>query len=129
MFLKIAAGILITTIVTLAISKKSADISTLLTILVCCMAVITAINYIRPVIDFMERLVSIGDIEMDIFQILLKTAGIGIISHVVSLVCADAGNQTLGKTLQFVATAIILCLCIPLLDRVLILIETVLGKV
>ena len=128
-FLKITSGILITTVVTLTISKKSSDISLLLTILVCCMAVIAVINYIRPIIHFMERLVDVGQIEDDIFRVLLKTAGIGLISHIVTLVCSDSGNQTLGKTLQFIATAVILYLCIPLLDRVLVLIETVLEKV
>lgn len=128
-FLKVTAGILVATIVTLAISKQSADISLLVTILVCCMAVIAAVNYIKPVINFMERLVSIGQIEGEVFSILLKTTGIGFISQITSMICVDAGNQTLGKTLQFVATAVILYLCIPLLEKVLILIETVLGSV
>lgn len=128
-FLKVTAGIMITTVVTLTISKQSSDISLLLTILVCCMAVIAAINYIKPVFGFMERLVEVGQIEGDIFRILLKTSGIGIISQIVTLICADSGNQTLGKTLQLVASAVILCLCVPLLDRILILIETVLGSI
>lgn len=128
-FLKITAGFLITSVVTLTIAKQNSDISLLLMIFVCCMAVISAISYFSPIIQFMERLVSVGQIEEDIFRILLKTAGIGIVSQIASMICSDAGNQTLGKTLQLVATSVILCICIPLFDKILILIETVLGSI
>lgn len=128
-FLKVTAVVLVTSIATLTISKHGSDISLLLTILVCCMAAISAVSYIKPIIQFMERLVGLGQLEEEIYHILLKTTGIGMISRIAAMICSDAGNQTLGKTLQFVATAVILCICVPLLDRMLSLIETVLGRV
>ena len=127
-FIKVTAGILITAIITVAVSKQSADVSLLLTILVSCMAILAVSSYLRPVIDFLERLVKIGQIENEVFSILLKTAGIGFISQIATMICSDAGNQSLSKTLQFVTTIVILCICVPLLDRILVLIETVLGN-
>ena len=125
-YLKVTAGVLLATIVTLVLARQNSDISLLLTILVSCMAVIVTVNYMKPVINFLERLVDVAEIEGEIFRTLLKTAGIGLISQFACMICADAGNQTLGKTLQFVTTAVMLYLCIPLLNRILVLIETVL---
>ena len=128
-FLKITAGVLIATIVTLTISKHSSDISLLLTVLVCSMVLIAAVTYLNPVIEFINRLAKLGEVDDEIFQILLKTAGIGLISQIASSICIDGGNQSLGKALQFAATTVIMCLCVPLLNRVLQLIETVLESV
>ena len=128
-YLKVTAGVLLATIVTLVLARQNSDISLLLTILVSCMAVIVTVNYMKPVINFLERLVDVAEIEGEIFRTLLKTAGIGLISQFACMICADAGNQTLAKTLQFVTTAVILYLCVPLLNRILVLIETVLGSV
>ena len=128
-FLKVTAVILVTSVATLTISKQGSDISLLLTILVCCMVTISAVSYIKPIIQFMERLVGIGQVEEEIYRILLKTTGIGLISRIASMICSDSGNQTLGKTLQFIATTVILCICVPLLDKMLSLIETVLGRI
>lgn len=128
-FLKVTAGIMVTTIVTITISKHSSDISLLLTMLVCCMVLIAAVAYLKPVIEVMNRLVKTGRIENEIFNILLKTAGIGLISQIACTICYDGGNQSLSKALQCLSTTVILYLCIPLFDRVLQLIETVLGSV
>lgn len=125
-FLKITASVLIATIASLVISRYSYDISLLLTILVCCMAMVGMAAYIKPIIDFLEKIVGVGQIDNEIFRILLKTAGIGMISQVSNMICTDAGNQTLGKVLQLAATVVIVCLCIPLFDKMLSLIESVL---
>ena len=128
-FLKVAAGIMVSMIVTITISKRSSDISLLLTMLVCCMVLIAAVTYLKPIIEVMNRLVKLSRIENEIFNILLKTAGIGLISHIACTICADSGNQSLGRALQFLSTTVILYLCIPLFERVLQLIETVMGNV
>ena len=57
------------------------------------MVLIAAVTYIKPVIEFMNRLVKIGGIENEVFQILLKSAGIALISQVACTICTDGGNQ------------------------------------
>lgn len=128
LFLKVTAAILMTTVFSLILSKQGADISLLLTITVCCMVIAMALSYIQPVWDFLHRLVSVGGIQSELLEVLLKVVGIGMISQIADLVCADAGNQSLGKALQIMATAVILCLSIPLLEEMLSLVETVLGE-
>ena len=128
-FLKVTAGILLASIVTLALSKQNTDISLLLTILVCCMAFAAMIDYTRPVFQFLQRLKDVSQIDDELFRILIKSAGIGMLSQIACMICSDAGNKTLANVLQVVASVVILSLCIPLLDKVLVLIENVLGHI
>ena len=101
----------------------------LLTIGVCCMVMLAAVTYIKPIADFLERLQTIGNLDGDIFKILLKAVGIGLLAEFTSLICADAGNASLGKATQLMATAAILWISIPLLERLLELIDNILGAI
>ena len=125
-FLKVTAAILLSAILSLVLSKQGADISLLLTIAVSCMILIAALTYIKPILDFSCKLVTIGGIRTELLEILLKVVGIGMISQIAGLICADSGNQSLGKALQIMTIAVILCLSIPVLEEMLSLIETVL---
>lgn len=125
-FLKVTAAILLSAILSLVLSKQGAEISLLLTIAVSCMILIAALTYIKPILDFSRKLVTIGGIRTELLEILLKVVGIGMISQIAGLICADSGNQSLGKALQIMTIAVILCLSIPVLEEMLSLIETVL---
>ena len=128
-FLKVSAGILITAILSLAISGQNKDISLSLTILVCCMSMLTITSYLEPILDFARKLIQVGKLKNDYLQVLMKIVGIGVISQVAGFICRDAGNQSLAKVLQIVTTTVVLCICIPLLEEILALIETVLGEI
>ena len=128
-YLKVTAGILITAILSLVLSKRAADISLLLTIAVCCMVMLAASAYIKPILTFANRLVQVGQLDHEMLSVLHKVVGIGLISQIAGFVCADAGNQTLGKALQIITTAVILCVSVPLMEEILLLIEAVLGEV
>ena len=125
-FLKVTAAILLSAILTLVLSKQGADISLLLTIAVCCIILTAALTYIKPILDFSRKLVTIGGIRTELLEILLKVVGIGMISQIAGLICVDSGNQSLCKALQIMTIAVILCLSIPVLEEMLLLIETVL---
>ena len=128
-YYKVTAGILIAVILGLVLSKYSADISLLLVMCVCCMVIAGAVKYLQPVLEFMERLLNIGRISTDSFGILLKVTGIGMVSQIAEMICADAGNRSLAKALQIMTAAVILCISIPILDQMLVLIENILGEV
>lgn len=128
-YIKVAAGILITSVIGLILSKENPDLSLLLTILVCCMVVISAISYLIPVTDFLKRLINVGNLSSDLLSILLKVAGIGFISQIAEFICADAGNRALQKALQMITTSVILFISVPLMEQILSLIEKILGEV
>lgn len=128
-FIKAIAGVLIAIVLGLVLSKQGKDISALLTIAVCCMVITAAVTYLRPVVDFFEKLESIGQLDSGMLTILLKAVGIGLLAEVTSLICADAGNAALGKTLQIFASAVILWISIPLLTSLINLVEEILGEI
>ena len=126
-YFKITSGIVISVILCLLIPKEKKDISVLLCIAVCCMALAGISVYIEPLIELFVRLTTLGNLPEELVQILLKTIGIGLVSQLASVVCIDAGNQSLSKAMQIITSAVILWLCIPLLERMLVIIENVLG--
>ena len=126
-YFKITAGILITMILCLLLPKQKMDISILLCIAVCSMAFVCVASYLDPLISLLARLIALGNLPGELLQILFKVVGIGLTSQIISVVCIDAGNQSLAKTLQIVTSAVVLWLCIPLIEQILTLIENVLG--
>ena len=128
-FLKASAGVLVAVVLILTLSKQSKDISLLLTIAVCCMVIVGAVKYLQPVADFLKRLQQIGNLDTEIFSVLLKAVGIGLLAEFTSLVCTDAGNSSLGKATQLMATAAIVWISIPLLDKLIELIDNILGAI
>ena len=128
-FLKATGGILIAVVLYLVIAKQGKELSLLLTIAVCCMVAAAAVGILQPVIAFVFRLQSVGQLDSDLLTTLLRSVGIGILSEITVLICADAGNASLGKILQLLGCAVILEMAIPLFSSLLSLIEEILIAV
>ena len=67
--------------------------------------------------------------DHELLEVLLKVVGISLVAELASMICTDAGNAALGKVLQMLSTAVILCMSIPLLDKLLELISSILGGI
>ena len=124
LFWKAAAAVLLAVVLGLSLGKQK-DIGVLLTMAVCCMV---AISYLEPVLDFLRELETLGDLQGDMLGILLKAVGIGLVSEIAGLVCTDAGNGSLGKTLQMLGSAVILYLSLPIFTAMLELIREILRE-
>lgn len=127
-FLKAASAALICVIVCLVLAKKDKDFSLIVTLAVCCMAAGVAMRYLEPLITFFRRLQTLGGMDTQMLQILLKSAGIGLLTEIVCMVCQDADNAALAKTMQILSTSVILWMSIPLLESLLQLLGKVLGE-
>lgn len=123
------AGVLLAVIMALALGKEGKQTALLLVLAVCAMVAVLALEYLEPVMDFLERLQLVGQLDSQLLNILLKVTGIGIIAQISSLICADTGNASLGKVLQVLSAAVMLRLSLPLLEQMLGLVEDVLGEV
>lgn len=128
-FLKATGGILIALILYLILSKQNKDISLLLTVLVCCMVAAVAIGFLQPVFDFIAKLESIADMDKQMLSVIVKAVGIGLLSEIVSLICADSGNASLGKIVQILASCFILWLSIPLFTNLIDLVKEILVAI
>ena len=128
-FFQATAAVILTVILYLTLNGQNKELALLLTLAVCCLVIIVAGRFIQPVVVFLEELQKAGQLDNSYLSVLLKVVGIAFLTEVASLVCTDAGNGTLGKTLQMLGTCVILWLSIPLLDALLALIQDILGEV
>ena len=94
----------------------------------CCIAASIAVSYLEPVLDLLWELNDIGEMQDGMLGILLKVAGIALVSELAGMICSDAGNGSLGKTLQLLGSAAILYLSIPIFNTLLTLIREILGE-
>lgn len=128
LFLKATAAVLLAVILYLVINGHSKELAILLTVAVCCMIAAAAGQFIQPVVGFINNLQSVGQLNNEYLSILLKVVGIGFLAEIAALVCVDAGNGTLGKVLQMLASCVILWLSLPLLNGLIDLIQNILGE-
>lgn len=127
--LQASAIVLLTVIMTLALGQHGRQTALLLVLGVCCMLLIVAVGYLEPVIAFVRRLEVVGQLDGGMLGILLKAVGIGLIGEIACLICVDSGHAVLGKALQMVSAAVILRLSLPMLEKLLQLLEQILGEV
>lgn len=121
--------VLLAVVFVLILKNSSKGIGELLSLLVCCMVMMAAVSYLEPVIAFVETVQDLSGLDGDMLKILLKVVGISVTAEIASLLCDDAGNSAMGKTLQILATAVILCLSLPMLTSLLRLIEGILKRI
>ena len=127
LFIKTTAGVFFALILFVTLSKQAKDMATVLSIGACCMAGLVAFHYLQPVVSFLHTLQEKTGVDNAFFQILLKTVGITLLGEVACSICADAGNSSLAKVLQVLSSAVILWLSLPLLEKLLDLVDGVLD--
>lgn len=126
-YFKSAAGVLAALIIMLCVSKYNKDISLIITLTVCAMVILSAMTFIKPVVDFMSKLQMIGNVDPELFSVVLKVVGIAITGEFSSLICKDAGNESMGKSLQLLTSCAALWMSIPVFERLLSLLDKVLS--
>lgn len=125
LFLKAVATVLITAILCLVLSKKEKDFSLLLSLVASCVVLFAGFSYLKPIISLVRRFAQLGQLNTDMLAVLLKAVGVTLLAEITDLVCKDAGNNTLGKALQILATAAVLWISIPLLNEFIDLMENI----
>ena len=126
---KSSACAMIAVILGLAINRQGKDYAILLSLAVCAMIAMLALRYLEPVLDLFDTLREIGGLNNELVQILLKVLGVSLISQISCMICNDAGNSALAKSLQILTAAVILWLSLPLYNGLLELIKEVLEAI
>lgn len=128
-FWQAAAAVMVAVMLWIVVDRQGKDVGSLLSIAVCCMVLTVMGRFLEPVVDLLRKLEEMGDLQSQWLQIMLKSVGIGMIVEITSLICVDAGNAALGKTLQILGSAVILWLAIPLFQALLELLQQILGEI
>jgi len=93
------------------------------------MIIITALSFLHPIVSFLQKIQKIGNIDSDLYTVLIKAVGIGVLSELSALVCKDAGNASAGKALQILSAIVVLWISIPIFEKILSLLDKILGKI
>lgn len=120
---------MILVILSLLVSSREKSYGTLLVMAGCVMVLILGVSYLRPVADFLQELQTLGNLQPEVVKILLKVAGMGILTEITCLICADSGNNALGQSLRILSTGVILWLSLPVFQALLDMIRSVLEGI
>ena len=126
-FLKASALTLTAVILCIILSSYGKNFVILVIIAVCCFMLIASVTYLKPIMEFIQKLQSKGDWDPQWLEIILKAVGLGFITEIITNVCNDSGNSALGKTLQYLSTFVILWLSLPLFTTLLEMLDNVLN--
>ncbi len=125
-YFKAVAAVLLAIIMVIVLRNGSRGIGELLSLVVCGMVVLLSVQYLRPVVDFLKSVQNLEGLDSEMLKILLKAVGISLTAEIAELICEDAGSSAMGKALQILAAAILTCMTVPLLSKLLELVEGVL---
>ena len=127
-FLSVLAAVLLAVVLGLVLNKQNKDMSLMLTMAVCAMVLIAAAVYLRPVLDFVKKLQSVGNLDSDILQIILKSVGIALVGEIAGMICNDSGFGAMGKAIRILSMVVILWLSLPLMESLLELLQKIMGE-
>ena len=125
-FLKSTGSVLIAVLLCIVLAKHGKDYTVLLSIAICAVVFVAAGTLLRPILAFFSRLVQMGQLDSEVLSLLLKITGVAMITQIACVICADAGNKAMEKTLQILSAITILWLALPLLDEMLQIMESLL---
>lgn len=128
-FLRAVAGVMVAVVLWIILSRQGKEYALVLSIGICCLVLILMFEFLEPVIDLLDQLQTLGNLQPEWLSIMLKSVGVGLVVEIGMMICADAGNAALGKTLQILGTVAILWLSIPLMNSLIKLVEQILGDI
>lgn len=128
-FLQVAAGIMAAVILWIVLSKQGKEYALLLSISACCLVLVAVFQFLEPVLELLHQLQVLGNLQQEWLSVMLKAVGIGLIVEIGCLICADAGNGALGKTLQILGSVAVLWLSVPLIESLVELLQQILEAI
>ena len=95
--------------------------------LTCGILLLTAIlDPIGQIFHALSTFLTMAGISGEIYLPVIKAVGIAVIVHIVSQVCRDAGESAVGSKLELAGTIAAIAVCIPLMQKVFALLESML---
>lgn len=126
-FWKASAIMILTVVLGAALGKTEKDLSIVLSLAACCIILMVALEYLSDILVFLWEFGNGMADRSPFIGILLKIAGVALVTEVSSLLSADAGNSSLGKAMQILGNSVILFLSLPILERFLEIIREIVG--
>ena len=129
LFWKATAIVILSVILGAAIGRTEKDIAVVLTTVSCCGIACLAIEPLSEVIAFILNFRIISEYQSPFAGVILKIIGVAVITEITALISVDAGCSSLEKAMQFLGSATILSLSLPLFESFLDIIQEILNVV
>ena len=127
--IKVTAGTIVAAILTIILQGQGKVYVSLLIIAACAMGAYIAFVYIKPIIEFLNRLQEVSNLNSGSLTLLLKAVGIGLLNEICGAICIDTGNTSLGKMLSLISSVAIMWISLPVLEKIMDLIIGVLEGI
>lgn len=125
-YLKVVAGVIVALFLSIVLAKKDGNFSVAINVIVSCTALTVAGSYLAPVLNYIHELEQLANIDTQYIDILLKSVGIGLLTEITAMICSDAGNSSMGKSLQVLAAIVVIHMALPLFTSFIQIVEEIL---
>lgn len=110
-----------------AFLRPHAPVFGILTALACGLVILYAVlDPIGQIFNALSAFLTAAGISGEIYLPVIKAVGIAVIVHITAQVCRDAGEGALGSRLELAGTIAAIAACIPLMQQVFALLESML---
>ncbi len=123
---KAAGFAIVGAVLALTVRKNSESTGMLLAAVVTVGLLATAVSAMAPVMAFASDLRELTGLSDSVTAPLFKTVAIGIVTHIASSVCQDAGEGAVAKAVELCGSMLALYAVIPLMSAVTELIKDLL---
>ncbi len=99
----------------------------ILTALACGILILTAIlDPVGQIFSAVSVFLTAAGLSGEIYLPVIRAVGIAIVVHIAAQVCRDAGEGALGSKLELAGTVAAIAVCVPLMQQVFTLLESML---
>lgn len=128
-FFQVLALVLVAISAILVLRKRAGEFALVMSLLCISAVSFFALTTLQPVLDMLERLEDLSGVNAAILAPVVKTAVIGILTHICAGVCSDSGENGIARVVELCGTVMALYLATPLISAVLDLLDTLLGGI
>ena len=115
---KAAAVCLIGTVLAAALKRKTPELALLVSLTLVLVVGTVLLRGIAEILTLIEQIMNTGGLPRQIFQPLLKTVGIAVVSRLGSDLCKDAGESAAAAAMESVGAVAAVVVALPLFEIV-----------
>ena len=113
----VAIGI-VGSVLGLVLKRSNPEIGLLLALAVALLVVGLGARVVGVILDFADTLQAATSLSPALFEPVLQTVGIGILTRISSDICKDAGQGAIASTVELAGTVAALYIALPLMQAV-----------
>lgn len=105
---------------------RAESITMALSVTACAVIILSAVQFLKPILDVVERIRVMSGISGTAAAPLTKVVGIVILTRIAGAICDDAGEKTLHQAVDIAGSLLSVYISLPLFSAVLDLLEEIL---